>query len=144
MLEIKNLYTGYDKKEIIKNINLNVKRGENLCIVGPNGCYMSTHLNTIANIIKYNVKFYVLRKEIKTGNDEAGGWALSGTTPDPDITAMALQSLAPYKDDKKVAPFIERALATLSKIQKENGGYASWGTVNSESVAQVIVALLSI
>ncbi|MCR1821939.1 Ig-like domain-containing protein [Terrisporobacter muris] len=87
---------------------------------------------------------YILSKEIKTGTDEAGGWALSGTTPDPDITAMALQSLAPYKDDKKVAPFIERALATLSKIQKENGGYASWGTVNSESVAQVIVALCAL
>lgn len=26
MLEIKNLYTGYDKKEIIKNINFSVKR----------------------------------------------------------------------------------------------------------------------
>ena len=34
MLEVKNLYTGYDKKEIIKNINFEIKRGENLCIVG--------------------------------------------------------------------------------------------------------------
>ena len=51
MLEIKNLYTGYDKKEIIKNINLNVKRGENLCIVGPNGCGKSTLLNIISGII---------------------------------------------------------------------------------------------
>ncbi|UEL46676.1 Ig-like domain-containing protein [Terrisporobacter hibernicus] len=84
---------------------------------------------------------YILSKEIKTGTNEAGGWALTGTTPDPDITAMALQALAPYKDNEKVAPFIERALTKLSNIQKENGGYASWGTVNSESIAQVIVAL---
>lgn len=84
---------------------------------------------------------YILSKEIKTGTTEAGGWALSGTTPDPDITAMALQALAPYKDNEKVSPFIERALTKLSNIQKENGGYASWGTVNSESIAQVIVAL---
>ena len=53
MLEIKNLYTGYDKKEIIKNINFSVKRGENLCIVGPNGCGKSTLLKSIANILEY-------------------------------------------------------------------------------------------
>lgn len=58
MLEIKNLYTGYDKKEIIKNINFSVKRGENLCIVGPNGCGKSTLLKSIANILEYkgNIK----------------------------------------------------------------------------------------
>ena len=58
MLEVENLYTGYDKKEIIKNINFNVKRGENLCIVGPNGCGKSTLLKSIANILEYkgNVK----------------------------------------------------------------------------------------
>lgn len=58
MLEVENLYTGYDKKEIIKNINFKVKRGENLCIVGPNGCGKSTLLKSIANILEYkgNVK----------------------------------------------------------------------------------------
>ena len=65
MLEIKNLYTGYDKKEIIKNINLNVKRGENLCIVGPNGCGKSTLLKSIANIIEYKGNIKVDGKEVR-------------------------------------------------------------------------------
>ena len=64
MLEIKNLYTGYDKKEIIKNINFNVKRGENLCIVGPNGCGKSTLLKSIANIIEYKGNIKVDGKEV--------------------------------------------------------------------------------
>ena len=72
---------------------------------------------------------------------EDGGWALSGSTADPDITAMALQALAPYKSQSNVATAAEKAFATLSTIQNSNGGYASWGTVNSESCAQVIVAL---
>lgn len=87
---------------------------------------------------------YILSKEIKKGTDEAGGWALSGTNPDPDITAMALQALAKYKDDETVKPYIDRAVEKLSKIQKEDGGYSSWGTVNSESVAQVITALTAL
>ena len=69
-----------------------------------------------------------------------GGWALSGSTADPDITAMALQALAPYKSQSNVATAAEEAISTLSAIQNSNGGYASWGTVNSESCAQVIVA----
>ena len=72
---------------------------------------------------------------------EDGGWALSGSTADPDITAMALQALAPYKSQSNVATAAEEAISTLSATQNSNGGYTSWGTVNSESCAQVIVAL---
>lgn len=71
---------------------------------------------------------------------EDGGWALSGSTADPDITAMALQALAPYASQSKVSSAAEKAFATLSTIQNSDGKYASWGTVNVESCAQVIVA----
>lgn len=82
---------------------------------------------------------YILNKEI-----DGGGWALSGKIPDPDITAMALQSLAPYKNEEKVKPYIDRAIKVLSKLQNDKGGYSSWGTTNSESVDQVIVALCAL
>lgn len=71
---------------------------------------------------------------------EDGGWALSGSAADPDITAMVLQALAPYKSQSNVATAAEKAFATLSNIQNSDGKYASWGTVNVESCAQVIVA----
>ncbi len=38
MLKIKELYSGYNGVDIIKNINLQVNRGEILFIIGPNGC----------------------------------------------------------------------------------------------------------
>ncbi|WP_277668799.1 DUF4430 domain-containing protein [Caproiciproducens galactitolivorans] len=79
---------------------------------------------------------YILSKEIP-----GGGWALSGSTPDPDITAMALQALSKYKQQSDVAEAIERGLNTLSRLQRNDGGYQSWGTLNAESTAQVIVAL---
>lgn len=71
---------------------------------------------------------------------DGGGWALSGSAADPDITAMALQALVNYREQPEVAAAAERGFAKLSEIQKDNGGYASWGSVNSESIAQVIVA----
>lgn len=78
---------------------------------------------------------------------DGGGWSLnsSETNADADITAMALTALAPYyKEDSRVKEAADRALAWLSEVQKDDGAYASWGTVNSESCAQVTVALTSL
>ncbi len=74
-----------------------------------------------------------------------GGWALSGETADPDMTAMAIQALAPYyKTNETVKAAVDKALEALSAMQRPDGGFASWGTVNSESCAQVIVALTAL
>lgn len=70
-----------------------------------------------------------------------GGWTLTGGEPDVDITAMTLQALAKYRDQADVTAAVERGLAVLSSLQEPDGGYVSWRSSNSESVAQVIVAL---
>ena len=80
----------------------------------------------------------ILEKEIS-----GGGWALFGTKADPDITAMAIQALAPYylQGNHEVKTAVDKALEVLSRLQEPDGDYASWGTVNVESTAQVLVAL---
>ena len=74
-----------------------------------------------------------------------GGWDLSGTKADPDMTAMAIQALAPYyKTNETVKAAVDKALDVLSGLQQGDGGFGSWGTINSESCAQVIVALTAL
>ena len=74
-----------------------------------------------------------------------GGWALSGTKADPDMTAMAIQALAPYyKTNETVKAAVDKALDVLSGLQQGDGGFGSWGTINSESCDQVIVALTAL
>lgn len=71
-----------------------------------------------------------------------GGWALSGSVPDADLTAMALTSLAPYRASRAdIAAAIERGLSVLSSLQGEDGGFGDAGSATSESCAQVVVAL---
>lgn len=53
MLEVKNLYCGYNGEDVVKNVNFKVNRGENICIVGPNGCGKSTLLKAISNLITF-------------------------------------------------------------------------------------------
>ena len=89
-----------------------------------------------------------------------GGFALSGKTADADITAMAIQALAPYYNSEKsytytqratkkqvtktVRQTVDEALTCLSKQQLNTGDFASWGTENVESTDQVVVALCSL
>ena len=75
-----------------------------------------------------------------------GGWDLSNKAADVDMTAMAIQSLAPYYNvNSNVKDAIDRALIKLSNMQKTSTGeFASVDGVNAESIAQVIVALTSL
>ena len=73
-----------------------------------------------------------------------GGWSLSGVSGDPDVTAMTVQALAPYRDVPELADAIGRALTFLSGKQLSDGGFASYGAENPESAAQVWIALCTL
>lgn len=89
-----------------------------------------------------------------------GGFSLNYPEPDPDMTAMALQALAPYYNSEETYTYEQRALEkevtktvrqavdegldVLAGLQLAEGDYESWGSPNVESTAQVIVALTSL
>ena len=90
-----------------------------------------------------------------------GGWALTGSVSDPDITAMTLQCFAPYYNSEKEYTYLneniselpvvmkvreacDKAVALLSRTQRQDGDYFSWGMPNCESTVQVLVALTSL
>ena len=80
--------------------------------------------------------------EYKTKN---GGWANSGDEPDPDVTAMALQALAPYySSNDTVKAAVDEAVQILSNMQDETGNFAGKYGASSETISQVIVALTSL
>lgn len=54
-IELKNVYVKVQEKEILKGINLKVKKGEVHVIMGPNGAGKSTILNTIMNHPNYEL-----------------------------------------------------------------------------------------
>lgn len=64
-----------------------------------------------------------------------GGWSLAGSKGDPDVTAQALQALAPYEaTSPEAARAIERGLACLEALF-QNGFF-----VTSESCSQALIA----
>ena len=75
-----------------------------------------------------------------TDNMTGKGWALAGDAADVDLTAMALQALAPYAANEKVKSAIDSGLEFLSKSLDENARYAN----GSESTSQVLIALAAL
>lgn len=74
-----------------------------------------------------------------------GGWSLDGKNADVDMTAMAIQALAAYyKSNSSAKKAVDKGLSWLSSVQQNDGGFTSWGATNSESCAQVIVALTAL
>ena len=88
------------------------------------------------NAVKNSLVDYILSRQL-----DDGGWALSGTKADPDVTAMALQAFCRHRDRSDVLAAASRAIDALAKMQLDTGEYRSWGTVNSESISQVVIAL---
>lgn len=86
-----------------------------------------------------------------------GGFALGGSISDPDITAMAIQALAPYYNSEKsytytsdvtgkqitatVRSVIDTAVSRLSELQLGTGDFGNYGGGSSESTSQALIAL---
>ncbi len=65
MLKVENIYSGYEKMEIIKGISLEVGKREIVAIIGPNGSGKSTFLKTIFGTVKiFKGKIYFNGEDI--------------------------------------------------------------------------------
>lgn len=70
ILQVKNLFFRYDKKgeDVLTNVNLTVKKGEILSVVGENGSGKTTLLNCMAGVFSpYNGKIIYERETILKG-----------------------------------------------------------------------------
>jgi len=68
-LEIANLRKSFGNSEIIRGINLQVKKGERIAIIGPNGAGKSTLFNLISG------RFFPSEGEIFLNGQQIGGLA---------------------------------------------------------------------
>ena len=141
----KNIYdfNGYNLLEPLSDMDYVINQGVNgaiyaLMAFDTNAYYYIPKAKDGAN----QTTREKLIDEILNAQGKDGGWTFDvGNKSDADMTGMALQALAPYKDRENVKPSIEKALTFLSENQKDNGGYVSYGAEDSESCSQVIAGL---
>jgi len=151
MLKIENVVAGYGYgPDIIKNINLELNRGDIKCIIGPNGAGKSTVLKAIAGIIKprngsvifnsengeINLSGMETYKIMKTGlcfipQDRS----LFGTLTVSENLTMAGYTLG---DKQELKIRTEEVLETFPRLKERLSQYA--GTMSGGEQQQLIFA----
>ena len=97
---------------------------------------------TVPNSARYS-REYLINALLKN-QEEDGGFGIMKGKSDVDITAMALQALAPYAEKNEVRNAIDKALAMLSSVQNDDATFSNWNTTSSESCSQIIIALCAL
>ncbi|MCL1816276.1 MAG: S-layer homology domain-containing protein [Clostridiales bacterium] len=128
---------GYDLTAPLQDFDKTVWQGIN----GPIFALLALDSMDYSNARRDDYIMEILQQQLKEGSWSLAGNASDNQTGDPDITGMAVQALAKYQHKPEIKAATDKALQYLSKTQDAMGGYASWGSDNNESAAQVVVAL---
>ena len=156
--EYRKAYEEYVSKTDIKNATAKLKAALTLQAVGSKSSFINKAADEgigEGGVMSWIYGLHVLNNgavSSKHSTDSAieellklqladGGWAVMGDNGDVDVTAMAVQALAPHKDREDVGPAMEKALDLLALRQKDSGYFSSFGDDNSESASQVLMAL---
>lgn len=64
MIEVNNVSVFYNKFKALNNISFKLSKGQNLSIIGPNGCGKTTLLKCITNNIDFDGNIYIDNENI--------------------------------------------------------------------------------
>lgn len=135
MIKIKNLTKSFGKNEVLKNINIDIKKGEVLVIIGPSGSGKSTLLRclnkledtTCGNIIFENIDINDKKTDINAYRQKMG-MVFQHFNLFPHLTIMQNITIAPIKVKKIPKNIIEEEackLLTLVGLLDKKDDYPS-------------------
>jgi ABC-type cobalamin/Fe3+-siderophores transport system ATPase subunit len=151
MIKLNNVTAGYDKIEVIKNINMAFKQGSITSIVGKNGCGKTTLLKTASNLLKpFSGEITIKGKDISSIPNKELAKKISYLPqhrPVPNITVYNLVmhgrypylgfSRTPQKRDKEI---VEKAIEKmgLNKYINKNIHELSGGERQKAYIAMIL------
>lgn len=151
MLKLSNVVSAYGKNLVLKNIGLEITRGEIVTIIGANGAGKSTTLKTIIGLLKPQSGSILFKGEevagFATENIVKKGIALcpEGRRIFADLTVLENLQIGAYSQtDKKV---ITETIAhnfelfpILKERSKQKGGTLSGGEQQMLAIARALMA----
>lgn len=158
LLEVKNLHTQIEEKEILKGIDLTVKAGEIHVIMGPNGAGKSTLAYTLMGHEKYEVtegEAFIDGQDLldmKVNERAKAGLFMSFQVPEviPGITVenfLRTAKTAITGQTQKVIPFKRELMKNMELLNmdiKYAGRYLNQGFSGGEKKKNEILQMLTL
>lgn len=124
ILHIKNLSKRYGDTNVLKNINISVKKGEVVVIIGPSGCGKSTLLRCLNGLeeiqegeVRLDDQVVNPNKKNLSKNREKIGMVFQSYDLFPHLTILQNVTLAPIKVKKRNRREVEKeALQLLERV----------------------------
>lgn len=124
ILHIKNLSKRYGDTNVLKNINISVKKGEVVVIIGPSGCGKSTLLRCLNGLEEIQEGEVLLDNQVVNPNKknlsknrEKIGMVFQSYDLFPHLTILQNVTLAPIKVKKRNRREVEKeALELLERV----------------------------
>ncbi|NLJ96217.1 MAG: ABC transporter ATP-binding protein [Clostridiales bacterium] len=128
MVKLTNISAGYNKIEIIKNINITFEEGSITSIIGKNGCGKTTLLRTASNLLKpFGGDITIRGKDISRIPDKELAKKVSflpqfRSVPNITVYNMVMHGRFPYlglsrTPQKHDREFVERAIENMGLNQ---------------------------
>ncbi|MBO5143676.1 MAG: ABC-F family ATP-binding cassette domain-containing protein [Clostridia bacterium] len=122
VLITRDLTMSFENKELFKNVNINVYKGENVFIVGPNGCGKTTLLKIIQGKLKQDSGEYILGSNMKIAYYSQASEELEGNKTILEYVWNAHQKLTQTEVRKALAIFLFKGEDVNKQISTLSGG----------------------
>ena len=150
LLRVHGVVGGYGQMEILHGVNLEVRRGEMVCIIGPNGAGKSTVFKAIVGLLRPRAGSVLLDGSPITGlrPDEILRRGLAyvpqGRIVFPQMTVLENLEMGAYieRDGRRVRAALERVYALfpiLAERREQLAGTMSGGEQQMVAIARALM-----
>ncbi|MDR7393530.1 MAG: ABC transporter ATP-binding protein [Armatimonadota bacterium] len=149
LLEVSDLHAGYDQREVLRGVDLFVRRAEIVVMIGPNGAGKSTLLRTVFGFLRPQ------RGEVRLDGEPLGGlsppevlrrgvcYVMQGYSVLPNLSVYDNLLLGAYvRRDPRVREDVERVLERfpiLRERRREKARVLSGGERRMLELARVLL-----
>jgi len=151
LLEIKSLNTYYGESHILRDVDLNVKSGEMVCLIGRNGVGKTTLLKSLIGLLKqkkgdiYLIGENINRKAPHQRARKGMAYVPQGREIIPYLSVeenlmLGMESLpGGLSKNKKIDPFIYDLFPILKDFLHRKGGDLSGGQQQQLAIARALL-----